>query len=243
MQILSASPIISRLILAGMVCLLAAAAVEGQSNVYRYQDKSGRYYYVDAPEKIPEQYRQKNSQPHALPSITREKPTGSSKYLGLKRRHDPLPEVEPEVLLEDTLPTVSEDSENDAGFDQSAPAAAGSLSTGMAPVIALVGIVVGLVNLAAFWKLFEMGGQPGWAIIVPIYNVVILSRLSGRSGWWILWFLFPVIGVLIWSLTVYIPIAQSHGRGAAFGLGMAILPIIFVPILVFCGEASASKVR
>jgi hypothetical protein len=40
------------------------------------------------------------------------------------------------------------------------------------------GLLIGLVGIIAGWKVFEKAGQPGWAIIIPIFNAyIILYRL------------------------------------------------------------------
>ena len=57
-----------------------------------------------------------------------------------------------------------------------------------------LGIIVLIV--AAFWKVFEKAGQPGWAAIVPIYNMYILLKIGGKPGWWLLLMLIPVMPTL-----------------------------------------------
>ena len=59
----------------------------------------------------------------------------------------------------------------------------------------VVGLFMGLVwlalivlVLAGWWKMFEKAGQPGWAAIIPIYNLYILLKIAGRPGWWLILF-------------------------------------------------------
>ena len=58
----------------------------------------------------------------------------------------------------------------------------------------LVGLFVWLLILvlviAGVWKTFVKAGQPGWAAIIPIYNVIVLLQIAGRPIWWILLFSF-----------------------------------------------------
>ncbi len=37
-----------------------------------------------------------------------------------------------------------------------------------------------LVVIAGMWKTFEKAGEPGWAIIIPIYNVIVLLKIAGK---------------------------------------------------------------
>ena len=43
-------------------------------------------------------------------------------------------------------------------------------------------------------------GQPGWAGLIPIYNLYILLQIAGRPGWWILLCLIPPVNIVIAAL-------------------------------------------
>jgi hypothetical protein len=90
------------------------------------------------------------------------------------------------------------------------------------------------------WKVFQKAGEPGWAVIVPIYNFVVLLRIAGRPLWWILLYFIPVVS-LIPSIMVPIDIAKRFGKGTGFGIGLLFLPFIFYPILGF-GDATVEGV-
>lgn len=89
--------------------------------------------------------------------------------------------------------------------------------------------------IAGMWKTFAKAGQPGWAAIVPIYNIWVLLKIVGREGWWILLFLIPCVGFVA-AIIVYLDLAKSFGKGTGFGLGLIFLSFIFFPILGF-GDA------
>ena len=92
--------------------------------------------------------------------------------------------------------------------------------------------------IAAFWKVFSKAGHPGWAAIIPIYNIYIMLKIADRPGWWLLLFLIPLVNLII-AILVAIDIAKSFGKGTGFGLGLAFLGFIFYPILGF-GSATYS---
>lgn len=101
------------------------------------------------------------------------------------------------------------------------------------PVIAIViylAIVVFII--ASIWKVFEKAGQPGWAAIIPIYNIYIMTKIGGKPGWWVLMFLIPFVNFvfLIW---LYNMISKSFGKDEGFTAGLIILGFIFWPILGF----------
>ena len=90
--------------------------------------------------------------------------------------------------------------------------------------------------IASFWKVFVKAGQPGWAAIIPIYNIYVMCKIAGRPGWWVLLMLIPIVSIVI-AIIVAIDIAKAFGRGTGFGLGLAFLGFIFYPILGF-GDAT-----
>ena len=94
-------------------------------------------------------------------------------------------------------------------------------------------IVVGII--AGIWKVFTKAGKPGWAAIVPIYNLIILLEIAGKPLWWFILFLIPIANRVA-AILVGIAVAQKFGKGSGFGVGLALLGFIFYPILGF-GDA------
>ncbi len=99
--------------------------------------------------------------------------------------------------------------------------------------------LVGLVVIIGMWKTFSKAGQPGWAAIIPVYNLVVLFRVAGQSGWLALTFLLnfiPVIGGLAWLGIViwnHVNVSKRFGHGVGFALGLVFLAPIFWRILGF----------
>lgn len=102
-------------------------------------------------------------------------------------------------------------------------------------VLMLIWLGFIVLIIASFWKVFTKAGQPGWASIVPIYNLIVLIQISGRPLWFFVLFFIPVAN-LIAIILIMIDIAKKFGKGPGFGLGLALLGIIFFPILAF-GDA------
>ncbi len=96
-------------------------------------------------------------------------------------------------------------------------------------------LVMIVVQIAAMWKVFEKAGRPGWAAIIPIYNVYILLKVAGKPGWWLILMLIPLVNIIV-AIIVSVSVAENFGRGALFGIGLAILGFIFYPVLGF-GDA------
>ena len=100
-------------------------------------------------------------------------------------------------------------------------------------------IIVAII--AGFWKVFTKAGKPGWAAIIPIYNIIVLLEIAGKPLWWILLFLIPIVN-LIMAILVGIAVARNFGKSDGFGIGLALLSFIFYPILGF-GSAQYQGVK
>jgi len=106
-------------------------------------------------------------------------------------------------------------------------------SAGPNIILVICWLAITILVIAAMWKVFEKAGEPGWAAIIPIYNWFVLLKIAGRPAWWfiLLLILFPIIWIII-----SIDVAKRFGKGAGFGIGLALLGFIFYPILGF-GDA------
>ena len=101
-------------------------------------------------------------------------------------------------------------------------------------------IILGLLNIISIWIVFDKAGEPGWAVIVPFYNMWVYAKVADQSGWLGLSTCFvgmiPYVGWLIGiviHIYLAIGIAKNFDRGVLFGIGLCFLPFIFFPILAF----------
>ena len=108
----------------------------------------------------------------------------------------------------------------------------GTSAGGGSPVPGIIGLLLALLVIVATWKVFTKAGQPGWASIIPIYNLYIWCKIVGRPWWWILLMLIPIVNFIV-AIILCIDLAKSFGKGAGFGIGIALLGVIFLPILGF----------
>lgn len=99
----------------------------------------------------------------------------------------------------------------------------------------LIMLAVAVLMVASVWKIHLKANQPGWAAIVPYYNIVVLLHIVKRPGWWVL----PIVFVPFVNIALYIivlrELAEVFGKGIGFTLGLLFLPFIFYPILAFGG--------
>jgi hypothetical protein len=86
----------------------------------------------------------------------------------------------------------------------------------------LVFLAIFVVFVIGGWKVFTKAGQPGWAIIIPIYNIYILLTIVGRPAWWIILFFIPIANIVV-GLLVAIDLAKSFGQSTVFGIVLLFL--------------------
>ncbi len=103
----------------------------------------------------------------------------------------------------------------------------------------IIGAIGALFYVAFFvlyviglWKVFEKAGKPGWAAIIPIYNVIVLLEIVGKPVWWIVLFLIPIVNLVIAIILMH-QLSLSFGKGTAFTVGLVLFGFIFVIILGF----------
>ena len=109
-------------------------------------------------------------------------------------------------------------------------------SMGIVPLLFM--LLIAAVVIAGVWKVFVKAGKPGWASLIPIYNIVVILQIVGRPIWWLVLLLIPIVSIVV-AIIVAIDMAKSFGKGTGFGIGLAFLAPIFYPILGF-GDARYS---
>ena len=123
-------------------------------------------------------------------------------------------------------------------------------ATWMVLITAYLAIVIPIVLIAivAMWRIFTKAGQPGWAVLIPFYNLYVYSQVVKRPGWWMLLYfasIIPVVGslaVLFVSIIDSLRLAKLFGKSSGFGVGIILLGVVFLPILAF-GDADYDETR
>ncbi|HAN98402.1 MAG TPA: signal peptidase I [Planctomycetaceae bacterium] len=93
-------------------------------------------------------------------------------------------------------------------------------------------LLIIVLVIAGMWKVFVKAGKPGWAAIVPIYNMYVLTEISGKEILWFILTFIPCVN-LVALVMICISLAERFGKGAGYGIGLALLSPIFFPMLGF----------
>jgi hypothetical protein len=108
----------------------------------------------------------------------------------------------------------------------------GAAGAALGGVFMLISFAIMVAIVASVWKVFTKAGQPGWAAIIPIYNLVVFLKIAGKPLWWLVLCLIPGVNFIAFIL-IALAVAKNFGKGAGFGIGLALLSFIFFPILGF----------
>ena len=105
--------------------------------------------------------------------------------------------------------------------------------TGMPSVFTYVGLAFSIIiPLVAQWKIFVKAGKPGWASIIPLYNIWVFYDIIWARGTAALRLLIPFYNIY-WAIRSIIELCQRFGKDTGFKVGMVFLPNIFQIILAF----------
>ena len=102
----------------------------------------------------------------------------------------------------------------------------------METLLSLIYLAFIVLVIAGGWKMFVKAGKPGWGIIIPIYNLILMLEIADRPIWWVILFFIPIANLIV-SILMYIEVAKKFGKGVGFGIGLTFLSFIFMPILGF----------
>ncbi len=119
-----------------------------------------------------------------------------------------------------------------------------STSSGLTGAIAAMGLffwilsmALGVLKIVSLWKIFKKAGKPGWASIVPIYNIYIMCEIAEKEWWYILLLCVPFVNIYA-IIVLYNGMAKKFGKGGGFVVGMILLPVVFFPMLAFGKDAT-----
>ena len=119
-----------------------------------------------------------------------------------------------------------------------------STTSGLTGAIAAMGLFFWILSMAlsilmiiSLWKIFKKAGKPGWASIIPIYNIYIMCEIAEKEWWYVLLSCVPFANIYA-MIVLYNGMAKRFGKSGGFVAGMILLPVIFFPMLAFGKDAS-----
>jgi hypothetical protein len=100
----------------------------------------------------------------------------------------------------------------------------------------LIYLAIIVLMIVSNWKIFTKADQPGWASIIPIYNIYVMNQIAGFETWMFLLALVPFVNA-VYSIILWYKMLNKF-----VDTGIAILGILF-PIFVLPYIAFSSSVE
>ena len=97
-------------------------------------------------------------------------------------------------------------------------------------------LAVTVFLIIAIWMIYKKAGQPGWAILIPIYNLIVLLKIVNLDWWHVLIFIFVPFASVVYAILIPLRLAKVFGKSTSFGVLSIFFSIITNAILAF-GEA------
>ena len=101
-------------------------------------------------------------------------------------------------------------------------------------------LAIAILMIVCMWRIFVKAGQPGWAAIIPIYNVYILLKVINKPAWWLIGLLLgiiPVVGsflVIAFEIVIALELGRKFDKSTAFSIfAIALFPFVGYPMLAF----------
>lgn len=118
-------------------------------------------------------------------------------------------------------------------------------STLLSGLSCIITIPIMVLEIVAYWKLFEKAGEEGWKSLIPVYSGYMIYKIGWQpAAFWLTLALAFLTGFVPGSLKILFSLgllavhfifcyklAQSFGKGIGFTLGLFFLNPIFMMIL------------
>lgn len=109
----------------------------------------------------------------------------------------------------------------------------------LAIVIMIVGILLVVVVTVCQWILFKKAGEPGWASLIPIYNVFVMSKISfGDYRWAIAWVITYGVYVVLTMMRSFVTVFSDSDI-----MAFAMLFVAFIGIIVSLAMTAISCIN
>lgn len=130
-------------------------------------------------------------------------------------------------------------------------------------------LVLLVLTIAAWWRLFRKAGRAGWRAVIPVLNIHTLYQICWKPVWfWLSVFFAAAASMCGYALDLQQPqtalalatlalivasgvihiimnfkLARAFGHGVLFGIGLVFFHTLFIMILAFGASSYVSAAR
>lgn len=101
-------------------------------------------------------------------------------------------------------------------------------------------LAVYVIVVVGLWKTFVKAGHPGWAALIPFYNIYVLLKIVGKPGWWLILYLIPLVQIVV-QIIVALRLAKAFGKTDVFGIFLLWLLAPIGYLILGFGSAKYNK--
>ena len=87
-------------------------------------------------------------------------------------------------------------------------------------------LLVQIVHFLGTWKLYESAGRKRWEAAIPVYNAVVLMKITGRPTWWTVLLFIPIVNLIMFPV-IWIETLRSFGKKSSLDTFLGIITFGF----------------
>lgn len=110
-----------------------------------------------------------------------------------------------------------------------------SYTTSSGSGMSLTSLLVGALLIVANWQIYKKMGREGWISVIPFYSTYVLFDVVYGNGWKFLTLLIPFYNIYVY-FKLCIDMAAGFNKSTGFGVGIALVNVVFLPLLAFDKE-------
>jgi hypothetical protein len=115
----------------------------------------------------------------------------------------------------------------------------GNSGAGIGAIGVLLYLVIIVLMIASGWKIYAKAGKPGWAVIIPIYNIIVFLEIVKRPIWWIILLLIPIVNIVVYIIMLF-DFLKAYGR-PAWHFILFLIPLVNIIYYVYLGFSANVK--
>ena len=99
--------------------------------------------------------------------------------------------------------------------------------------LVLILIIIRIGVTLGYWKIFEKTAIPTWAALIPFYSEWKVMELVGKSPWWVIYLLLPIINIFAFYILIF-DLLRCFGKESLSSQLITIFAFfIYLPIVAF----------
>jgi len=99
-------------------------------------------------------------------------------------------------------------------------------------VYLVLSIAILIVMVVSYWKIYVKAGKPGWAAIVPIYNIIVLLEVIKKPTWWLVLCIIPCT-LPVALVLIALEFVKVFGKPSWHAALMIFFGVIYAPYIAF----------